>query len=70
MDKELKTELFRLAETLVIAATFLVILKWGIKTNHRLDALENATAQQTNVVQRIGEVSADAYVPVVTNNVE
>jgi len=70
MDKELKTELFRLAETLVIAATFLVILKWGIKTNHRLDALENATAQQTNVVQRIGEVSVDAYVPVVTNNVE
>ena len=70
MDKELKTELFRFAETLLIAATFLVILRWGIKTNHRLDALENASAQQTNVVQRLGDVSTDAYIPVVTNNVE
>ena len=70
MNKELKTELFRLAETLVIAATFLIILRWGIKTNHRLDALENASAQQTYVVQRLGDVSTDAYIPVVTNNVE
>ena len=55
MDKEvekelLKSEIFHLIGAMFVVATFLVILKWGIKTNHRLDALESAIVQPTEYV--------------------